>query len=209
MAQQAVTLDTAQLARLLDITPRHIQRLAADSVLVRARDETGRALQGRWEMIPNVHGYIKHLRGQARLDDSGDATFVGLRNSRLRSEAEMAALRLNQLKGELLRRDDVDFWIGNALTAFKSRVQSIAARVSRLLVGQTNFRVIFDTISTETNLALNELSQLNSSQFSAQSEAFLAAQGADRAQLNGQETQDEDTGEQDAVAGGFEPEADD
>lgn len=200
MAAAAVTLDTSQLARLLDITPRRVQQLAADGIIARARDETGRELSGRWEMIPAVHGYIKHLRGQARLDDASDATFVSLRNTRLRAESEMADLRLGQLKGTLLRRDDVDFWISNTLTAFKSRIQAIAPRLARLILGKKNFKEVYNTIKTETDLALTELSQLNSRNFERESKAFLADQGADLDQLNGT---DEDKSNEDNVAGGF------
>lgn len=197
---QPVTLDTTQLARLLDITPRRVDQLAADGILVRARDETGHSLRGRWEMIPNVHAYIKHLRGQARLDDASDASFVSHRNSKLRAEAEMAELRLRELKGELLRRDDVDFWISNALTAFKSRIQAIASRISRLLLGKTKFKEVFDIITTETDLALDELSQMDSAQFSVASRKFLAGQG----QSNGQMAHYEDkSNDDDAIAGGF------
>lgn len=200
MAERAVTLDTTQLARLLDITPRRVNQLAGDGILTRARDEVGKELSGRWEMVPNVHAYIKHLRGQARLDDESNATFVSLRNSRLASEAEMADLRLRELKGELLRRDDVDFWISNTLTAFKARIQAIAARISGRLRGKTKFKEIYATIKTETDLALEELSNLNSREFDRQRKAFLLEQGVDEEKLNGQ---NEDTSDKDERAGGF------
>ena len=72
---RTVTLDTAQLARFLDITPRHVFRLTNDGVLVRARDEAGNELRGRYELLPNNVSYIRHLRQQGRFDDASESEY--------------------------------------------------------------------------------------------------------------------------------------
>jgi hypothetical protein len=73
---------------------------------------------------------------------------------------------------------NVEFWIVHAFTAFKSRIQSIASRVTRVVLEQTNFQVVHDAIATETDLALNELSNFKVRSSHDQSETFLAGEAA-------------------------------
>jgi len=181
-----MTLDTTQLARLLNMTPRQVQRLKAEGVLILARDEFGDEKRGRWEMVPNVHAYIKYLKGYAKLDDASESTRLQLTNKRLAADAEMAVLRLQEYKGTLHRSADVEFVWTQKVTAFKARVQAIASRISRLLVGQTKYPVIFDTITTETDLCLREMSEYDSTNFRDKSEQFLSEQGAIALGVNGE-----------------------
>jgi hypothetical protein len=62
---------------------------------------------------------------------------------------------------------------------------AIPSRVTRLLIGQTKFQVIYDLLSAEIGRALLELSQYNPDVFSRQNTAYLASQGADPTSLNG------------------------
>jgi len=202
MAIKAVTLDTSQLAKLLDITPQHVRRLAGEGILERARDETGELLQGRWEMIKNNHAYIHYLKSQARWDDSSETKRATLTNRKIGAEAELAELRLMQFKGKLFPWSDVAFFIGSMLTRFKARMQSIPQRVAKQLRGQTDEKIIRRVIGDEIDRGLKELSMPTPDDLRRQSEELLATEGADEAALkasaNGSEEESDDTPDADA-----------
>jgi phage terminase Nu1 subunit (DNA packaging protein) len=181
------TLDTTLLARLLNITPRHLRKLRADGILNRARDEVGDEIEGRYELVASVHAYIKHLQQSARWDDSTETTRARLVNQKLAAEAQIADLRLQQIKGQLHRAVDVEFVLTNMLTAIKQHLLSIPSRVARLLVGLTSFQKIYDIISREIELVLRELSAYSPAMFARQTDEYMAAQAPGPETANGAE----------------------
>ena len=187
-------IDTSQLAKLVDTTPRWIQKLTNDGVLNRARDADGQELRGRYNLLA-VRDYCRYLRSLARLDDASEARYQALRNEKMAAESEMARLHLLEYKGELHQARDIEFIMNNMLTYFKQRVLSIPSRVARLCVGKS-FREIYDLLSTEIELALRELSGYDRSRFAAQRAEYLEAQGIDLDSLNDDGDEDEDENSQ-------------
>jgi phage terminase Nu1 subunit (DNA packaging protein) len=182
---RATTVDQTQFAKLVGITPRHVRRLTDDGVLQKARDEDGKELRGRYELAFNILAYCNYLRSKARLDDSGSQRYDQLRNEKMAADNRISQHKLHLLEGKLHRADDVEFSWTNILTAVKQRLLSIPSRVARQLKGQTSFRVIYDIIMAEIELALRELSTYKPNMFDAQSEAFLADEEA-KASKNGE-----------------------
>lgn len=172
------TLDTTQLARLIDVGERHVRKLTMDGVLFKARDEFGEELRGRYEMVPNNHAYIHYLRKQARWDDTSDMRRLSLTNRKLASDAEIGELRLLQLKGTLHRADDVEFLWTSKLTRIKARIQAIPSRCARGLVGKTDYREIHEILTEEVELTLRECAGYNSAEFRGGAELYLDAQAA-------------------------------
>jgi phage terminase Nu1 subunit (DNA packaging protein) len=189
---RVTTVDTTQFAKLVGITPRHVNRLTADGVLVKARDEQGRELRNRFELAHNILAYCNYLRTKARLDDVSENKYHQLRNEKMGAENQMVQLKLLVMKGKLHRSEDVEFHITNQLTHFKARVLAIPSKIARLLVGQTKFQVIYDIIMSEIELVLREFTGYDPRMFRQQSEAFLASEGADLDSLNGTEPNGEE-----------------
>jgi len=173
-----VTVDTTQLAKLIDVGPQYVRKLAGQGVLERARDETGNEIQGRWEMIKNNHAYIHHLRQLNRWDDTSEVRKASLTNRKLAADAEVAELRLAQIKGSLHRDDDVGFYVTSMIVRFKARVEAIPSRCGRLLVGVTDVRKIRRILTDELGTALKELSVPDSTTFNKLNEQFLEQQEA-------------------------------
>lgn len=201
MARPATTIDQDQLAKLLDITPRHVRRLRGDGILALARDIDGKELYGRYELVFNVRAYIQYLRTQARLDDASESKYIMLRNQKMAADSETAELKLAIFKATLHRADDVEFILTNIFTAIKARLLAIPSRVTRLVLGQTNFQVIYDLLYAEIEVVLRELADPNPQMFSRQNTAYLASQGADPTTINGSEEDDEDDDQQFAPNG--------
>lgn len=173
------TINTTQLATLILLTPRHVNRLTADGILRRATDDDGNELRARFEMVPNVQAYIRHILTRNQLAVGGDTEYNRLRNAKMADDGALARLRLDELRGKLHRSDDVEFAVTTMITACRSRLLAIPSRISRQLVGKKNFKEIFDIIYKEIELALRELSGYNARTFARSSDRFLRENGAD------------------------------
>lgn len=172
------TINTTQLARLILITPRHVNRLVADGVLTRAVDDDGKELRGRFEMVANVQAYIRHILARTQHDEPGESVYSRLRNDRMRDEGEMTRLRLLEIKGKLHRADDVEFAVTSMITACRSRLLAIPSRITTRLIGKRSFKEIYRIIYDEIVLALRELSGYEAKKFRRSSDQFLAQNGA-------------------------------
>jgi hypothetical protein len=173
----AQTIETSMLAKLLDITPRHVIRLTNDGVLSRAIDNDGNELRGRYSLLA-VRDYCRYLRGQMRVGDTGQATWEAARNKRMSAEAEMSDLRVREYKGLLHNARDVEFVITNMMTYFKQRALAFPSRVARLCVGK-NFRQILEILSGEIELLLRELSGYDASKFTKQDNDYLESEAGE------------------------------
>lgn len=146
------------LAAVIGISTRHLRRLTVEGILPLVR-RNGK--KPRYQLDESVKRFLKYQRDYiAATMSSADGEYRDARTRRMSALAQNEELEVKLKQGELLYRDDVDFWITNVLTAFKSRIQSIPSRVSRLVLGKSDLRVVHDVIETETNLALTELSNL-------------------------------------------------
>ena len=172
-----LTADTTQLAKFLDITPRHLRRLKADGILTLARDADGSELRGRYELLPNNIAYIRYLRRLERPDDVAENQYQSLRNQRMRAEAEHASLDLKLYKSQLHRADDTEFVVGNMITAAKARIRKIPRRVTRLVLGLTEFQKIYDTLYAEIEAALREIAGYSRKMFARENREYLKAEG--------------------------------
>jgi hypothetical protein len=149
-------------------------------------------------MIPTNHCYIAYLKKRGNWDSSGEAARMASTNRKLAADAEIAELRLLQLKGTLHRAVDVEFLWTNKLTRIKARIQAIPSRTSRVLVGKTDYRDIHDILTEEVELVLRECSGYNSTDFRSAAEAYLHGQGAGEEDLeavagtNGHQDRDTD-----------------
>lgn len=182
---RASTIDTTQLSKLFDITPRHIQRLTVDGVLIRARDDDGKELRGRFEVFANVRAYVKYLREAAKLDDASESKYVRLRNEKMGAESRVAVLKLGLMEKSLHHSRDVEFVITNMITACRARLLAIPSRISHQLVGKKSFKDIYKVIYDEIVLALKELSDYDANTFAQQTDEFLTQIGAELESSNG------------------------
>jgi len=179
---RVATLDTTQLAKLLDITPRHVRNLVAAGVLERARDEEGKELQGRYAMVQNNVAYIRYLRKQSKLDNTSETAYQSARNAKITAEARTAQLKLGVMENRLHMAEDVEWSITTMITAARSRLLAIPSRCARLLIGATKgkeFQEIFDLLMSEIRSCLKELSGYNAMHFASKIDKRVKELGGD------------------------------
>jgi len=160
------------LAAVLDLSVRHVRRLTSDGVLKVVR-RNGK--HPRYRLADSVQRYLKHQKdyitsGLSRPDEAYQAA----RTERMRALAKIGQMRVDEMRGRLHRAEDIEFCLTNMLTHMRQRMLAIPSRVSRLLVGLTDFQKIYTTIDDEIRGGLTQLSVANYQQmFQAQRKVHL------------------------------------
>jgi phage terminase Nu1 subunit (DNA packaging protein) len=115
----ALELSTAEMASLLELTPRRIQQLAVEGAVVRSR-------RGFYALGPSLKAYLAWLRGQAE-GSPGDEERVA-RARKLHAEAELAERRVADARGSTVTVEymRVEFEAAAALVA--AEIRNVPAR---------------------------------------------------------------------------------
>lgn len=114
-----LTFSTPELAALVGCSGRHLQQLAADGIIPKPE-------RGRWPQA-TVAAYCEYLRSDAR---RGPADFAAERARLTRARASVAELELEQRRGELLARADVDAAMIGAFGRVRARLLTVPSRVA-------------------------------------------------------------------------------
>jgi phage terminase Nu1 subunit (DNA packaging protein) len=187
----ASTITTTQLAKLIDITPRHVRRLTRDGILSRAVDDDGSELEGRYSLLA-VRDYCRYLRGLMRLEDTSESRRANALGRKAEADAELTELKLKEYKDELHNARHIEFIWTSILTRFKARLLALPSRVARRCVGK-KFREILTIITQEIEQVLRELSKYDATAFKKQRDAYLESQQEEVASLNGEGKGDTDS----------------
>lgn len=179
-------VSTTQLAKLLLLSERRIQQLVQAGILKHAIDEdSGRELRGRFEFVESLHAYLRYKSDELGDDDVIEAHYLDARARRMAALAKTEELRLARLKGRMHYTEDVEFLLGQMLTAFRSRLLALPSRVSGPLAGKTDQAGIAELLQGELETALRELAGYDPKAFAAANEEYLAGVGAANPQNNG------------------------
>jgi phage terminase Nu1 subunit (DNA packaging protein) len=153
-----------QLAEVIGVTLRQIERLAVAGVLKPVRCK----LRGKhFRLAESIQRYLAYREKSVIEQTKGaDNDYIAARASRMRALAEQEEMNLRLRKGELLRSDDVDFTVTKMLTATKSHFLALASRISRLLLphvadetSNANFQSVYKIVNDEVRLCLTEASE--------------------------------------------------
>jgi phage terminase Nu1 subunit (DNA packaging protein) len=143
-----------QLAEVLGVTPRQIDRLRASGVLKPVRCKA----KGRYRLGDSVQSYLRY-RDQyvtERLKVADDA-YNKARAKRMAAMGAMAELELSAKRGQYLYKPDVEFHLSTLLQNCRDRILAIPSRTMHSLVGRTNAMECNKIVGDEVNLALNEI----------------------------------------------------
>jgi phage terminase Nu1 subunit (DNA packaging protein) len=173
-----VICDREQLASVLGVSSRQVDRLVVDKVLKPVRCK----LRGKhFRLSASVQSYLAHRERYvtARAKANDDAYIVA-RAKRMEALAAKEQLSLAAMKGDYFRRDDLNFHITQMITACRSRLMAVPSRVMFQLVGVTDSRKANQIVDTEIRRALLEFSEgkwRKTVEFLKAEAAYLRAQG--------------------------------
>ena len=140
----------AVMSKLLDLSERHIRRLANDGVLKKPEKNKG------WE-ITNVTLYIRYLRERAFGTNIGETDIYQQKLRLTKNQADHKEIEVAVLSSKLVHSDDViDTW-QNFIANCRSKLLNIPAKVTHQVLGLKSYAEVEDLITTEVHEALNEL----------------------------------------------------
>jgi len=163
-AQNEMHFSAKQLSDLLNITPRRIQQLAEEGIVVKSA-------RGKYKVLESVRGFIRYLQ-----DKNGDNDEIDYNREHAlleRAKRLKAELQLNVMKGELHRSKDVELVMNDMIAAFRVRILAIPTKLAPQLEGMKELTQIRDLLTREMIEALTELSQYDPQVFYARSEDYV------------------------------------
>lgn len=173
LVREIVTVQ--DLAAMFLVSERQVQRLTNQGILRVATDSKGKIVRGRYVLGDAVASYVKHLRESVANNPEAKLYEVA-RRRRMEALAERERLDVMARTGELHHAEHIAFAITSMFSFVRARILAIPARVSRLLVGERDFKKIYETIEHEIRAALTELSEAKyAERMDAQRDAARAA----------------------------------
>ena len=141
------------IAKLLDLTERHVRRLVADGVLIRDDGKRGRY------PVTNVTLYIRYLRERAFGQQTSETDLHSEKIRLAKAQADRTEMEVGTLKESLIKTHEViDKWselIGNC----RARLLNTPAKIAHLVIAAEDYATAEEIIRTEIHEALNELAE--------------------------------------------------
>jgi len=140
----------AVIGRLLNLTPRHLQRLATDGVIPKAA-------RGRYELVPVVQGYVKYLQDLAA--GKGDDARKTATTEYAIERAKKAQRENMKAAGELIPKTEIVAMIQGMFGHCRARLLAIPTKLAPLMDLLETTAEKKDAITEAIYDALQELSQ--------------------------------------------------
>ena len=158
----AITVNSATLEKILQVSDRRIRQLAEENVIIRAA-------KGRYKLMESISNYILTLKvsmeaGKSQSYD-GELNLDAEKAVHERIKRQISELKLKTMQGELHKSEDVERVMTDMLVAIKSRLLSMPAKLAPMLVSRNDIDFVKRTISTEVLEVLNELKDYNAKDF--------------------------------------------
>lgn len=160
----AVTVSATVLGQILGVGDRMIRHLAEEGILQRNS-------HGKYILLSSVKNYILTLK----VSKAGEHIDAPL-SDELNLDAEkamhehvkrqMSELKLQLIKGQLHKSEDVERVVTDMLARFQSKMEAMPAKLAKKLEGKKK-SAIQDILLEEISSALNELSSYNPADYYA------------------------------------------
>lgn len=149
----SITVSAAVLGDMFGVTDRRIRQMAEEGTVVRAA-------KGRYKLVESVKNYLLTLKLAAEgvgveLAD-GEINFDEEKALHERVKRHISELKLQVMKGELHKAEDVQIVMMDMLVAFKTKIMGIPSKTAPIL---ENREAVFikERLTKEVIEALNEL----------------------------------------------------
>jgi hypothetical protein len=149
--QQADGMQSVEvIAKLLNLSPRHLQRLAADGVIPKAA-------RGRYQFVPVVQGYVRHLQQLVAARGNNELAQEQLRIARERADS---LARANALaRGDIIPREHVVAGVQETIAHCRARLLSIPSKAAPVVAMIDKPLDVKEKLTEFIHEALEELSR--------------------------------------------------
>ena len=157
----SLTVSAAVLGNIFGVTDRRIRQMAEEGIIVRAA-------KGRYNLVDSLKNYILSLKLAVDSNDGdnpdGELNFEEEKALHERVKRHISEMKLQTMKGELHKADDVRHVMTDMLSSFKTRMMNIPAKVAPVLEDR-DVGYIKERLTSEVTEALNELKDYNPADF--------------------------------------------
>ena len=149
----STTVSAAVLGNIFSVTDRRIRQMAEEGIIVRAA-------KGRYKLVESLKNYTLALKlaaeGANTDDPDGEINIDEEKALHERIKRHISELKLQVMKGDLHKAEDVERVMMDMLAAFKTRLMNIPSKVAPALENR-DAAYIKDRLTKEVIEALNEL----------------------------------------------------
>lgn len=150
---------SAIIGKLFGVTERRVQQLAKEGVIPAAQTRPY-----KFDLLPTVQAYIKHLSDKANGKESKSADTVQAEADKLRAEADLkqskakiAEMQLKELEGKMHRSEDVEAMTNDLVYTVRSMIMALPGRLAMDVAQATSAAEASALIRSECHKILNEL----------------------------------------------------
>ncbi|MCM1187643.1 MAG: terminase small subunit [Lachnospira sp.] len=158
----AITVNSAALEKIIGVSDRRIRQLAEENIIIRAA-------KGRYKLMDSVTNYILTLKVQMEANNAdsldGEIDLEEERAIHERVKRHISELKLQTMKGELHKSEDVERVMMDMLASVRAKLLSMPTKLAPILVSRSDIDFVRNTINREVMEALNELKGYNPKEF--------------------------------------------
>lgn len=158
-----VTVSSKVLAEITGMSDRNVRNIADEGIFVRNS-------HGRYLLMKSLKNYIINLRiakAGEKVTSDFEEDELDLENEKARHEhlkSMITEIRLQLIKGQVHKSEDVGAVITNMFTNFRSKMAAMPYKLAPKLEGK-NRNEIADILKEEINFALSELADYKPSDY--------------------------------------------
>lgn len=149
----SLTVSAAVLGNIFGVTDRRIRQMAEEGIITRVS-------KGRYNLVESLKNYILSLKlavdSNNEENPDGELDIDEEKALHERVKRHISELKLQTMKGELHKAEDVEAVMSDMLSAFKTRMMNIPSKVAPVLE-ERDAGYIKEKLTTEVTEALNEL----------------------------------------------------
>lgn len=162
-----------ELATVLGLTVRRIQQLTATGELTKAE-------KNEYDLAKSVQDYVSMLK-QSRGGNKEVDALTEERTLLTRTKRKIEETKLEIIRGEVHRSEDVEAVMNNMLMRFKGKLLSMPVRLAPMVIGVDNLPQLQDIIEDAVLECLAELSSYDPQEFYEQSTHRIVLEEEDEA----------------------------
>lgn len=145
-----MVVGTSDLADVLGVTVRWIQKLTKDEILVQLD-------RGKFDLAENVQRYIGYVKNMHEDNDGQEIDYNLEKALHERAKRKIAEMDLAEKEQTLIQIDEVEKLLEKMVGLFKSRCLTIPSKVAPLIQFETELPVIISLLKQDIDEALMEL----------------------------------------------------
>lgn len=125
-------VDSKTIAAIFGVDPRRVQQLAKEGIITATKE--GHA--NRYDLLPTIQKYIRYLSDKAngrespKRDSDTESRRLEAEADLKRSKADMAALQLKELEGQMHRSEDVEAVMTDLVFTIRSSLIALPGRLA-------------------------------------------------------------------------------